>query len=176
MAGNIFGAPPRSSSRTSTNSSVPANTMVIVVSFQAIFFQLIILFLQVPLSDSFPNGLKISVDNLTTVVNAGHIPGYDGVDTKRVLPDFVNRLLESLYSKKYMATHSLTGNECPTLKKKKTANKKTAGNVSAEGQSTIVPPSTSAQPDVAGKDPSVKDEYPKEDIAVIIRKLIITVS
>ena len=75
-----------------------------------------------------------------------------------------------------MATHSLTGNECPTLKKKKTANKKTAGNVSAEGQSTIVPPSTSAQPDVAVKDPSVKDEYPKEDIAVIIRKLIITVS
>ena len=75
-----------------------------------------------------------------------------------------------------MATHSLTGNECPTLKKKKTANKKTAGNVPAEAQSTIAPPSTSsAQPDEEAKDPSVKHEYPPEDIAVIIRKLIITI-
>ena len=75
-----------------------------------------------------------------------------------------------------MATHSLTGNECPALKKKKTAKKKTAGHVSADGQSTIAPPSTSsAQPDEAAKDPSVKDEYPPEDIAVIMRKLIITI-
>ena len=75
-----------------------------------------------------------------------------------------------------MTTHSLTGNECPTLKKKKAADKKTAGNVSAEGQSTIAPPSTSAQPDAVVKDSSVKDKYLKEDIAVIIRKLIITIS
>ena len=61
-------------------------------------------------------------------------------------------------------------------KEANTANKKKAGNVSAEGQSTIAPLFTSAQPDVAVKDPSVKDEYPKEDMAVIIRKLIITVS
>ena len=66
-------------------------------------------------------------------------------------------------------------------KEAKTANKKKAGNVSAEGQSTISPLFTSAQPDVAVKDPSVKDpsvkdEYPEEDMAVIIRKLIITVS
>lgn len=150
MAGNIFATSSRSSSRASTNSSLPANTMV-------------------PLSDSYPNGLKISLDNLSTVVNAGHVPGYDGVDTKRVLPDFVNRLLESVYSKTYMATHSLTGNECPALKKKKTAKKKTAGHVSADGQSTIAQPSTSsAQPEEAAKDPSVKDEYPPEDIAVII--------
>ena len=44
-------------------------------------------------------------------------------------------------------------------KEAKTANKKKAGNVSAEGQSTIAPLFTSAQPDVAVKDPSVKRSF-----------------
>lgn len=59
--------------------------------------------------------LMITKEDMAFIVNIGSkAPG-----DKKQLNAFVNRLLESLYSRSYLGTHSLTGGECAVLKKHK---------------------------------------------------------
>ena len=96
------------------------------------------------------------------MVNAGKVSGYDGTNTKKVLPDFVNKLLESVYSKKFMAEHSLTGNQCPSAKGKKKILPTSAPNpTTAIGEDAIVAAD-------AVVSTSTKPSLPEEDVKAII--------
>ena len=79
----------------------------------------------------------------------------------KVLPSFVNRTLESLYSKQFMANHSKSGKECPTKKKKKVA---TGTNPTVGIEDEGVPVAVSDQ---------VKPGLPEDDLKAIRGNLIL---